>query len=447
MEDRSSLTAAEQALDALVAGRAALLDNSAALNRKHLEALASSSWLVDRESPMLSELAELHRRVVERFLATHIEVLAATSSALVEALAVRVMADSEAVTQLRPAELTDGDEGAGTSSARCGRTAASADGDKTEKAEAMTITSLVTGGPAFAAAMSGNEEHDPDRYGSSARLLAANTERCVDHLLAEWLTAERDEARALVDDATAHAAMARHLATVAHGVHGAPSTAADLPADGEVHHIVRRHADVSLGEALSPNLEGDGGAAALDAVVGLLTSTVLAELATADPVTASKRLASIAAALDGVPRSHDAPLEWNDGEVAADAPVVNSEPRVATAPLSIPAAVALGGRDDSDFDAAFDAFWNSLPAATRYKMAADRQLGDPLTFIDEVAAAQATTATDPRLAPVDARRSTESPRRHAATTGLRPSFGALAGRIASIAGVSAAVTLAMVIIG
>lgn len=450
MEDRSSLTAAEQALDALVAARAALLDRFATLNVQHLEAMASSSWLVDRESPMLSELADLHRRIVERFLAAHIEVFATTTSALVEALAVRVMADTDAVTLRRPAEPTDGGEGAGTSSARIERSAASADGDKAEKAEAMTITSLVTGGPAFAAALSGSEEHDPDRYGSPARLLAANTERCIDHLLAEWLTAERDEARALVDDATAHAAMARHLAHVAHGVdgvHGVPSTAADSTADGAAHHIARRNADALLVEAASPNLGGDGGAAALDAVVGLLTSAVLAELATADPATASKCLASIADALDGAVRSNDAPLDWNDGEVAADAPIDNTKPGAATALLSAQAAVVSSGLDDPDFDAAFDAFWNSLPASTRHKMAADRQLGDPLTFTDEVVAAQATAATDPRPESVDTHRLAEPPRRHTASTGRRTALGALAGKVASIAGVSAAVTLAMVIIG
>lgn len=450
MEVRSSLTAAEQALDALVAGRAALLDNFATLNLQHLEAMASSSWLVDRESPMLSELADLHRRVVERLLAAHIEVFATSTSALVEALAVRVMADSESAAQRRPAEPIDGGEGAGTASARIERTAVSADGDKTEQAEAMTITSLVTGGPAFAAAMSGSEEHDPDRYGSPARLLAANTERCIDHLLAEWLTAERDEARALVDDATAHAAMVRHLTQVAHGVdgvHGVPSMVADSPVDDAAHDIARRDAAALMDEAASPELECDGGAATLDAVVGLLTSAVLAELATADPGTASKRLASIADAFLGALRSHDAPLEWNDGEVAADTPVDSSKPGAATGPLSARAAVVSSGLDDPDFDVAFDAFWNSLPAATRYKMAADRQLGDPLTFTDEVVAAQATAATDPRPASVETRRLEESPRRRTASTGLRPALGALAGKVASIAGVSAAVTLAMVIIG
>ena len=437
MGNGSSITVAEQAVETFAATREALLDSLAQLNRQHLDAMVSTSWLAERESPVLNDLADLHRRIVERFLTTHIEVFATTTSALVEAMAVRAAADSEIAHDHEPCELLAGEAVAASIVVSRHEHAGVRSADETQcAADAAPITAFVESGSSADIPLARTSSHLTDRYGSPARLLSLNTERCIDHLLSEWLKSERDEARALIDDATAHAAMARHRAQVSLLEHAA-AIAADRLVDSDPeaagHGGVREIGDAS-------------GSAHVEDVVELLTAAVLAELASADPATAARRLASIAEVLDGARRLDDAMFEWSDGngDDAMAGPVVAPTSSAMRPPDATPASTSR--QDDTDFDAAFDAFWNSLPPATRRKMSADRRLGEPLTIVgapDEVRVVL-TSVADAALSP--ARAAAATPRRRP-PSGRRPALGSLATRLASIAGVSAAITLAMVVIG
>jgi hypothetical protein len=302
--------------------------------------------------------------------------------------------------------------------------------------DAAPITSLVDGDTSPDVALADSTGHLTDRYGSPARLLSLNTERCIDHLLSEWLKSERDEARALIDDATAHAAMTRHRAQIAL-VERAAAIAVDRLVDSDLEATGRNGVTAIGGVHRSATVED---------VVELLTAAVLAELASADSATAVRRLASIAEVLDGARRLDDASFEWSDGN--ADDAVASPAGTATNSAMRPPdaAPVSASRQDDADFDAAFDAFWNSLPPATRRKMSADRRLGEPLTIVgapDEVSVVLPSVA-DAASSPARASAATAQRRRPA---GLRPALGSLATRLASIASVSAAITLAMVVIG
>lgn len=273
----------------------------AALSGQHADLLATlddNGWMLARESRTVAEILQSHRRILERFLAEQAEILKTRVEAEIETDVVAALAEHEALalspTALeRVASLTTTDRRLRSLSTHPSNT--SHDGTETAIADGTDGALADAQHPVDDAALHSLDGTptpaplDPSMlFGTDPSL--ERGEVLINQLIDQWARHELDEAKALVDDAHARAAVLLHVAAIdsseasTHQLHETtpPEMADDIatllaPGGSDTHDQLRRLA-TSLGEGGPLQLTDDTWSDAIDA-----TSTTTAPDDAASP--------------------------------------------------------------------------------------------------------------------------------------------------------------------
>lgn len=423
MDEERSLTEVEQDIDLRAAALEAYTSHLAALQQQFLVDMREAAWILAREGDESSLVPEVHERVTQRFFSTQLEALNVRLAADLEVVVVQALAGDD----IQAHAVQQRADGGRVSSSRMGHAsratlrAVLADGAATHPSNPPTRSVALASDPAF------------DRLVATARLGApadnaaagTYTERIVDALLVEWLTVEHEEARALIDDASARAAMAVHMARSTLAEQGVEPETDPVLADGTTRTPAMMPAAGELRSHLTELLDGLEGLEPGDA--DAFVSALLERLGSGD-ATMTPTTAVVQAAWD----------EQVDDAMVESVDTVESSDEGGNGPGLID--------DEHVFEAAFVAFWDSLPVATRHAMVADRGDRNSLTLVDApVDRDEVTNAVDhapivvqPVVAPVLHRslRQRLAPSMRTVAFGLRP-----------VVGITAAVVFTMAVIG
>jgi hypothetical protein len=200
MEERPNLAEVEHEIDLRAAAVASFIKGLRAQHGRHLEELDALEWIVTHHSPATADLLASYRRILVRFLDDYANTLHGRLGADIESGVIAALNAGHRGLAARPtnAKMLAKEMASKTGHPVVGSTPSMA----TDSAvEATTDSQHLLS--ALAA------DH---MFGASPAL--HRSEALFDELIAQWTRHERDEARALVDDAHARAAVARYLPQV-----------------------------------------------------------------------------------------------------------------------------------------------------------------------------------------------------------------------------------------